>query len=138
MPKTAVRPVVQPLQIQEVHTWPHSNVLFSSCSQPVFSTGRISALLHFHDSKQRLRDRATLLLSSCSCCTLYNLETSMSSVVAVKQHLFFTLCTYKTPCGKSGTKCLLYSNVHDSGVILLSLDSISWKEIFLCTRSHAT
>ena len=30
---------------------------------PFFSTGRISALLHFYNSKQRLTDRATLPLS---------------------------------------------------------------------------
>ena len=62
--QTAVRPAVQLLQIQEVHMWPHFNVQLTSCLHPV---GTISALLHFHGSKQRPKERATLLLSSRSC-----------------------------------------------------------------------
>ena len=37
------------------------------CLQPTFSTNCISALLHFHDSKQRRGDRAILLLSPHVC-----------------------------------------------------------------------
>ena len=54
----AIRPasvyvlVIQSLQIQEVHTWPHSNVQFTHCLHPTFSTGFISALLLLYDSKQ--------------------------------------------------------------------------------------
>ena len=59
----AVRLAIQLLHILEVHTCPHSNVLFTSCLQTILSIGHISALLHFYDSKQRLRDRATLLMS---------------------------------------------------------------------------
>ena len=54
-----------------------------------FSAGRISALPHLHDSKQRLRDRAALLLSPC-CCFITRRRPATSSVVAVKRHRFFT------------------------------------------------
>ena len=64
---TAVRPAVQLLLIQEVHTWPHFNVQFTSCLHPVSSTGTISAQLHFYGSKQRPTERTALLLSSRSC-----------------------------------------------------------------------
>ena len=38
----------------------HSNVKFTSCLHPLFSTGSISGTLHFYDSNQRPTERTTL------------------------------------------------------------------------------
>ena len=65
--RTVIRPAVQLLQIQEVRTWPHSNVQFASCLHPIFSTGSNSTLLYFCDSKQRPTERTTLVLFIHSC-----------------------------------------------------------------------
>ena len=106
-------PAVQSLQIEEVHTYKHSNVQFTSCLQPVYSTGRISALLHFYDSKQKRGDRATLLLSSHVCCInrrLYELRGSHKAAPVF-------CASRKTPCEKKWYKidCTMVVNSDQSG-----------------------
>ena len=109
----AVRPTVQ-LQIQEVHMWPHSNVHFTSCSHPVFSSYFLSSTsLLWLQTKTNRKNNSSALQSY----SFYNREMSMRSTVPVWRHALFTRGE-KTPHGISRTNWFSSTDFHDSGTDL--------------------
>ena len=113
---SAARPMVQLSQIEEIHTWPHSNVQFSSCLHFVFSTVSISGVLHLQ-LRLQTKTNGQSNTSAVYSFLFHNQETSMSSAVAVWRHAFFHT-PIEMPHKRSGRNCFTRTNFKDSSTIL--------------------